>query len=263
MIIQRTTLERLEAGLRASGAHGRKTITTQAFQIFLSMRTDDYVMSYAVPHGAEPSDWLPALRELRAMFDEYHRRPRLEFIHELHPTLAAALETTGFQNDMTAPIMILTPQQLTDIQDGTSGTHVRLSHENPELLELFLRRQSLAYGGRGDDSALAWLPNLTQGLQEGTVLAAALELDNAFVTGATIMLGGDVGELAGVWTLPEKQRQGLAYTMCQRLLKDYFAQGHTLCWLSSVEGAQRLYHKLGFTEVGTQLNYGAAAKPVS
>jgi ribosomal protein S18 acetylase RimI-like enzyme len=71
-----------------------------------------------------------------------------------------------------------------------------------------------------------------------------------------IQIGAGTGELAGVWTDPQKRRQGLAYAVCRQLLAEYADAGFDLCWLSAAEGAQRLYEKLGFVRVGTQLNYG-------
>lgn len=50
--------------------------------------------------------------------------------------------------------------------------------------------------------------------------------------------------------------RGFALVTCQALLQRYFEAGYDLCWLSAAEGAQRLYEKLGFEAVGSQLNYG-------
>jgi predicted GNAT family acetyltransferase len=84
-------------------------------------------------------------------------------------------------------------------------------------------------------------------------MGAQLEQDGKAISGAVIQ-GAQDGELAGVWTLPEKQQQGLSFALCSRLLADYFATGQTLCWLSAAEGALRLYEKLGFKRMGTQIN---------
>ena len=77
-----------------------------------------------------------------------------------------------------------------------------------------------------------------------------------FVAGATIQIGGEIGELAGVWTAQEMRRQGLAFAVCHFLLREYFETGRSVCWLSAAEGALRLYEKLGFSRAGAQLNYG-------
>lgn len=255
-----TLLSRLEAGLRAGGAQGRKRVTSEAFDVFIAEATRGYLMSFAVPRGPEPEAWGPALEALKGAFAAHGRRPRLEFFHELRPGLAAALEEAGFARDSSAPVMVLTGAALAapppEPQGRPHGRYVRLSHRRPEQAEVFLRRQSLAYGGPSDEGALDWLPFLLQGLEAGKALAAGLALEGELVSGASIVLGGNVGELAGVWTLPERQGRGLAYELCARLLDDFFAAGHELAWLSAAEGAQGLYERLGFRRLGTQLNYG-------
>ena len=120
-----------------------------------------------------------------------------------------------------------------------------------------MRRQSLAFGGLGDESSLSWFESLKTGLQQGSLFGAYLEQQGEIVSGAIIQ-GKDDGELAGVWTLPSKQKQGLGYMLCQKLLSDYFARGQSLCWLSAAEEAQKLYANLGFKVVGTQLNMALA-----
>lgn len=134
------------------------------------------------------------------------------------------------------------------------GIYQRLKADEPERLRAFLEGQNAAYGGSGGD-ALAWLPQLTDGLRSGVVLGAGLERGGTFVSGATVQIGGEIGELAGVWTQPDMQKQGLAFAVCQPLLSDLFAADYSLCWLSAAEGALGLYERLGFRSVGTQLNY--------
>jgi ribosomal protein S18 acetylase RimI-like enzyme len=95
--------------------------------------------------------------------------------------------------------------------------------------------------------------------KNGRVLGAVLLQGDEMLSGVVIQLGsnpeaGEIGNLAGVWTAPQGRNRGLAYALCHRLLRDY-ATGHGWCWLSAAEGAQRLYEKLDFIPVGTQLNY--------
>jgi ribosomal protein S18 acetylase RimI-like enzyme len=141
----------------------------------------------------------------------------------------------------------------------------RLTAENETLLKAHLIQQSIAFGGTGEDEdALGWLPNLQRGLADGLVMGALLEQASLlqqggeFVSGAVIQMGEGPGELAGVWTAPQWRGRGLAFALCRQLLAEYAALGHTTCWLSAAEGAQRLYEKLSFVSVGTQLNYGGA-----
>ena len=248
-------LKRLENSLRATGGQSREVTETDGFAVFLEPRSDAYLLSFAVPAASEPADWARAITAMREVFEHSGRRPRLEYFHELHPGLAWALEEAGFAQDMSAPVLTLAREGLTSLVTSVEGNYVRLTADDEDKLEPFVRGQNLAYGGDGGEDALAWLPNLLEGLKAGRGWVAGLEQGGEFVSGAMIQ-GAEVGELAGVWTLPDKQKHGFAFRVCQRLLQDYFAEGHDLCWLSAAEGALSLYEKLGFERVGTQLNYG-------
>lgn len=257
-------LERLEAGLRASAESGREVIDALAFTVFASITSDDYLLSLAVPND-DPDDWAPSIDALRRAYRARGRRARLEYMSELHPTLAPALEAAGFQREISAPVMTLVAGDLGGPASPAGLAYRPLTAAEPERLEAFLRGQNVAYGGVGDEGSMAWYPQLMAGLESGTVMAAALERDGRPVAGASIVTGGGAGELAGVWTAPGERRQGFGYAVCQRLLADYFAAGHELCWLSAAEGALSVYARLGYRRVGTQLNYadGRTGRPAT
>ena len=246
-------LKRLEQSLRVTAARSREVVETDGFTVFLDRASSAYLLSYAVPWASETGS--PGVSAMREAFESRGRRPRLEYFHELHPGLAWALEEAGFAQDTSAPVMTLAREGLTEPSSPSRGAYVRLTADDEDRLEPFLRGQSLAYGGDGGEDALVWLPNLSADLAAGRSWVAGLEQDGGFVSGATVQ-GAEVGELAGVWTLPDKQKRGLAFAVCRRLLHNYFEQGHELCWLSAAEGALSLYERLGFERVGTQLNYG-------
>lgn len=245
-------LIQLEASLLLAGEHGRQLVQTSSFVAFISASDNPY-MSFATPTNDAP-DWSVAIRTLCDVFTTRNRRARLEYFHELHPSLAPALEAAGFQQSSAAPVMTLTQNMLAPRPTHPHGTYRRLQADQPERLKEFLISQSVAYGGTGGN-ALAWFPQLADGLRGGTILAAGLEQDSDFVSGVSIQVGGNIGELAGVWTRPDRQRRGLAFSVCRSLLADYFAAGFELCWLSAAEGAEGVYKRLGFVRVGTQLNY--------
>ncbi len=252
-------LIKLETSLRLVGAQGREKLKVGPFEAFISASKNP-TLSFATPY-TDVSDWSTAVYALTDVFAERGRSVRLEYIHELHPSLAAALEAAGFEQDSAAPVMTLTQDALAGPPPETHGTYRGLQADEPERLREFLERQNVAYGGVGgadDEGALAWLPQLIGGLKSGVVMAAGLEQNRTFVSGAMIQVGGKVGELAGVWTSPNLQGQGLAFTLCQRLLTDHFTAGFELCWLSAAAGAEQLYQRLGFKRVGTQLNYHKA-----
>ena len=245
-------LKQLETSLRRVGEQGRKRVEVGPFTAFISASKNPF-MSFATPH-TDVSDWLDGVRSLCDVFSLREREVRLEYFQELYPSLAPALEAAGFGRDSAAPVMTLMRGALAPPVQ-TDKAYRRLEADQPEQLRRFLGQQNAAYGDTGGEGALAWLPQLVDGLGSGAVLGAGLEQNSTFVSGATVQIGGDIGELAGVWTRLELQKQGLAFALCQRLLTDYFAVGYRLCWLSAAEGAEGLYQRLGFRRVGTQLNY--------
>jgi ribosomal protein S18 acetylase RimI-like enzyme len=248
-------LQELEASMRAAGQEGRRLVALPHFELFISASSLDY-LTLAVPLGPDPGDWTPHVERLKQSFRRYGKRPRLEYFAELHPDLAPALEAAGLVCESRAPVMVLATAVQPPAESPAGLLYHRLAASDEPFLESFLRRQSVAFGGDGDDESLGWLPNLRDGLGSGKVLAGTLVQDGRPLAGATIVIGANIGELAGVWTEPAWRGRGLGYAVCRYLLRDYAAAGYRLCWLSAAEGAQRLYEKLGFTAVGSQLNYG-------
>lgn len=250
-------LRKIEASLRAVGRQERELVSLAAFELFISPAALDH-LSFAVPLWPDPDDWTPHVSALKDAFRRHGKRPRLEFFRELHPRLGGALEDAGIVREMRAPVMALLMASFSaPTPPRPAPAYSGLEAQDEPFLRRYLQRQHVAYGGDADDErALDWLPNLRSGLRRGAVLGAALEQDGYPVAGAIIQIGAGTGELAGVWTDPERRRQGLAYAVCHRLLGEYAAAGYELCWLSAAEGAQRLYEKLGFVTIGTQLNYG-------
>lgn len=252
-------LTQIEASMRAVGRQERMVFSQSHFEIFISSGQEDH-LSFAVPLSAAPANWPQAIADMQATFAQHHKRPRLEYIADLHPELAPALEQAGLVCESHMPVMVLDMAQLSLPPDPPPLAHYQaLTAADEPFLKTFLMRQSIAYGGSGGEESLGWLPNLRQGLTNGAVTGAVLLQAGEMVSGAVIQMGEGgqgIGELAGVWTAPTQRQRGLAYALCQQLLADYRVSGHSFCWLSAAEGAQRLYEKLGFAYVGTQLNYG-------
>ena len=246
MTHDRHMLLRLERAFRITAAHDRRHVALAKFDVFLSAQSGDH-HSLAIPQ----SDARGGVDALVDAFARQGRRARVEYFHELYPGLAAALEGKGFELEMDAPVMTL--EAVGFAKSARAPGYRLIGPGDGGLMENFFRRQSIAFGGDGGDDSLAWLPQVRSGLERGTVVAACILRDGLPVSGAVIQ-GADDAELAGVWTLPDLRKQGLAFAVCQNLLTDYF-QSRQLCWLSSAEDALRLYEKLGFKRVGSQRNY--------
>lgn len=249
-------LSQIAANIRAVGRQERQVITQAHFEIYLSAGALDW-LSYATALDAPQPQWPEAIAAMTAAFARHGKRPRLEFVADLHPDLGPALEQAGFVCESRAPLMALAMARLSPPPpQPPAARYQRLADVDEPFLRDYLINQSIAYGGSGGEDALDWLPNLQKGLADGQVLGAALVQGEEIVSGAVIQIGAGIGELAGVWSAPHQRGRGLAYALCRQLLAEYAAAGFADCWLSAAEGAQRLYEKLGFTYVGVQVNFG-------
>jgi len=254
-------LRRLAVSLRAAAAATRDVVDVDGFALYLSPDADHPHMSLAIPAEAERDDWGPALAALPAAFAARGRSPRIEAFAELHPGLLRAADAGGWRRAMTAPVLTLSPEHLAP-GPPAGGAFAWLVPDDVGRLEATLRGSHLAYGGAVEDpAALAWAPQLVRGLRQGALLAGAVDVAGVPRAGAVVQLGGDAGELAGVWTHPDFRRHGLARQACHALLVGAFARGVALAWLSAAEGALELYLQLGFARVGTQVNLEPPAHP--
>jgi ribosomal protein S18 acetylase RimI-like enzyme len=249
-------LRRLAQSLRDAAAATREAIAADGFTLYLARDTANPTMSLAVPDEESPVDWAAALATLPAAFAAHGRSARIEAFAELQPALLRAAEAAGWRRAMTAPVMTLAPEALTPIPPSV-GDFRWLAPDEPARTVAALRGAHVAYGGAEDDpSALDWRPQFERGLRRGTLLAGAADIDGVPRAGGVVQLGGDAGELAGVWTHPGYRRRGLARQVCHALLAGAFARAVPLAWLSAAEGALDLYEGLGFVRVGTQVNLG-------
>lgn len=241
----------------------RSVVQAPGFTLYLTLEGAAPHLSTAVPNAdLSADDWAEAVAGLPAAYAAYERTPRIEMIAELHPGLLSAADAAGWRRTLAAPLLTLTQGAFAAAPAPIgAGTYRSLDPEDRAHLEASLRAQDRAFGGDGGSAALGWLPSLVRGLREGTFLGGAVDVDGVPVSGATMLFGGDAGELAGVWTDAAHRGHGYASQVCHALLRASFDRGLPLAWLSAAEGALRIYHRLGFVRVGTQVNLDAPAPP--
>lgn len=248
-------LAHAEQALLDHASSGRICVRAGALTACLAAPRADALMHVAVPSAAEPPDWLPSVEALLALRREHGLVPRLEFMAELHPALAPTLEGHGFVRASADPVMAADLRSPLAATPASPDEYRRLDADDNALLGAFVEAQAHAFGlprvtGR------AFLERLEETIGRGASLGAALLRGGAPVAGAVLQLSASGwAELAGVFTVPSLRRQGLALSVCARLLGEAAEAGVTHAWLSSAEGAERLYALLGFRRVGTQLNY--------
>ncbi len=75
-------------------------------------------------------------------------------------------------------------------------------------------------------------------------------------TGRCLPLGDGLGEITAIVTLAALRRRGVAATLTSFLVRDHFNAGGTLAWLNAADArAQAVYHRVGFRDLDTLLNY--------
>ena len=247
-------LQLISQNLLASGAAGRETFDVGPFRGFVWTHSDDPLMSFATPIGPELKDWAPAIEELGHAFSGRGRALRLEFFEELHPTLAPALEQAGIARNKTAMAMALSRDRFHPMLKITGGDHIDITADD---LDEFFVAHNEAFGMDAERVA-AWLPLMRRGIEAGTMMLAATLCAGRYVCGATLLIGGGTAELAGVWTRRDMRGRGLAGDVCSRLLNEYFEARRETAWLSTDEAEGGLYTRLGFSRVGSQLNFGSS-----
>ena len=252
------TLDRLRGlirNLQATAALGRDTVAVGPFRAHFSRDSSDYLLSVALP-VADCDDWAGAVAALMQTFSARGRVLRLEYFAECFPTLTPVLEVTGIKRESSAQVMVL---DTGDLQVRPMQSRARVEFVKPgddqgvsHLLSVLTRCFDLGHR----DGVTGWRTILRMGLSDGAIQAALARVDGEIVAGANLLIGGGAAELAGVGTVPDYRRQGIAAGLCYRLLADHFAQGHRVAWLSSTPDIRPLYDRLGFKQIGTQLNYG-------
>jgi ribosomal protein S18 acetylase RimI-like enzyme len=218
-----------------------------SFHLFFRRDSDMPEISYARPVRGERAGTREELAAVRAAFLARGRRPRWEYLEQLHPQLAAQLIASGFPAPTPRPLQVVTAQSF---RPETSAVAEVRSITSAEALSVEAVL-TVAYGGNPAETTGEMLQGMLE--REGCVIAA-------FVEGKPVAAGlhspvGTTTEVAGVGTAPEWRRKGLAGAVTSALVADALARGCTCIFLSAGdESVARVYARLGFVRVGTALD---------
>jgi predicted GNAT family acetyltransferase len=210
-------------------------------------------LNYAVP-DADVAPGADEVKALRRMFREHERLPRLEWVEEAAPRLAASLAAARMREELRTPLMACTPGELraaeTDVAD------VRIAPVEDTDARDCANLQRVAFGG---DAVPVHEeirdPRPTGG---GAVLARA---GGEPVSGAswTPIVDGYT-EIVGVATAEPWRGRGLAGAVTAAAAAGAFAGGADVCVLSPGDDvAQRVYARAGFVRVATMLHWSDPA----
>jgi ribosomal protein S18 acetylase RimI-like enzyme len=242
-------IERMQSFLRASAANGRDVVTSRPFTAYVHPTDALKFFSYAVPDG----DVVPTrdeIEHMRQVFRERKRLPRLEWIEEFAPRVAAELERAGMLEELRTPLMSCDPRSLVDATADVPDLSVRPMtaddlRDGANLQQIAFGQQPLAPDEKPSD------PRSRGG--GGVIARSGAEPLAAGVWTAVI---DGVSELAGIATAEPWRRRGLAGAVTAELAREAFAAGASLCVLSpGDEGALRVYERAGFRRIATMLHW--------
>jgi ribosomal protein S18 acetylase RimI-like enzyme len=251
-------LKMLEDSNNAAVALGRNVINVGCFRLLLNPDDAFPSFNYAVPlEAANDIEVVQAnLEPLFAAFKAANRIPRFEFTAELWPNLAKVLEAAGFAHESTDPVMLVEPGSFKPFLAPKVHVHFLEPNDSDADFAAMMTIQIRGFGAGADrtpseDEIAANRASMNHGRRNAL---AALSGQSAGA-GVTLESSG-IAELAGVATLPEFRRQGVAASLSSALCEAHFQNGGRAVWLSAGDdAAQACYEKIGFRLIGGRTNY--------
>jgi ribosomal protein S18 acetylase RimI-like enzyme len=244
-----TDVRDLQAFLRTSAGRGRHVVRAGPFTVTIHPDDPLRYLNYAIPDdGAEPD--AAAIAALRDAFRLHERLPRLEWIEEAAPAVAAALAAQGMVQELRMPLMTCAPDELLAAGADVEGLTVGPVGDG-DLRETG-NVQRAAFGL--DPLAADEPPSDPRGGGGGSVLARVAGAPAAAATWTAVVDGAS--EVAGVATAEAWRRRGLAGAVTAAAARAAFEAGARLCVLSpGHDEAQRVYARAGFRGTATMLHW--------
>jgi GNAT superfamily N-acetyltransferase len=214
----------------------------------------------AVPE-AEPTD--ADVQEMIEVFRRYGRRPRLEFLKELWPTVPGLLEKHGFRLKDTQPALVTTQpssgpppagiQVRLAIADDAKAIdeigNIAFEGDGPDPLREAAIRDSIVTGR--STAAIAYVdPSPAEASGRVATHDGKIAIGSGRIVGAPA-----VKEVVSVGTLPAFRRRGVASAVVAELLNEFFARGGEVAWLTATPEADNVYRRLGFVPIANQVCY--------
>jgi GNAT superfamily N-acetyltransferase len=207
--------------------------------------------NYAVPDdGARP-----APDDVAALVDAFvhnGRIPRLEYVPQSAPEVAAAVCAAGFAVEDRVPVLVSRPGALPD-RAVPAGVALTLATSAADLLDV-ARVQHDAYGdpeppGAGDVS------RLEATIRRGGLVAVARDAATGEAVGTGLCNGplDGVDELAAVGVREPYRRRGIAGALTAYLAQESHRRGVQLVWLEAEPAEQRIYRGVGFVDAAEKI----------
>lgn len=248
---------KIQEQLRASASAQFNVISTPGFSCFINPDDDSTGSNYAIPTLPDAGQDDDALDAMIDVFVSRKRQPCLEYIAAFAPALADRLEARGFMAEAPTLLMVCTLETFVATTTVAELTISHLTDESPiqDMVDV-MTVQRRAFG---DPAAEA--PSAEEALQFRQRFGA-----NTFfmgmMNGTTVTVGSlqlphrGIAEVAGIATLPEYRRRGLASALTSAIVDYSFQLGLDALFLTAGdEKAGRVYAKIGFRAEGEAVAY--------
>lgn len=243
-------LRRVSAYLRARmGLQGGEQ-RLAPFTVTFDTHSDEPSRNYAVPDddiSAEPA----ALNALAQWFDQHRRRPRLEYIDELVPSLLPALMEQGFT--LEAPLSLMTCDR-GDLSANSDLADVAWTlAESESELHAAAQVQNHAYGvSHTTDADVERLYRVVN--QGGAVALALCQEGTPLGAGLYTPPIGGITEIAAIGVHADARRRGIGRAVSALLAEHAFVQGVEFPFLmTEAVNEDRIYAQVGFRRFGRLL----------
>jgi ribosomal protein S18 acetylase RimI-like enzyme len=252
-----TFITQLQESLHHIAERQYETVRIPPFILYFHPREPLTFFNYGIPNITEIEAIEPALITVRNEFANRNRRARFEFLEEYNPQLGTILSQNGFVEESRQNLMVCNPATYAPNTTETDLVIEELTHSSDvSAAQQFLTIQSCGFGG--EETEVASLESAQQFLQ-------MLGQGKAFVgwlAGKPVAVGmvsepyNSICELAGLATLADYRRQGIATAITREAVARAFEYGTEVVFLTAAdERAGRVYQKVGFANCTTVLAY--------
>lgn len=251
-------VERLQSYLHWSAALHRVVIEEPPFRLYVSPHDERGYFNYAIPTHGAGSHAGAALAAVRTQFARCGRRTAFEYLEAFAPNLAEALRREGFVQTARETVMLCEREDFHP-QEPVPDLEVLVLDDGAPSEQL---RAWIATTERGFDPDRLVVPTHSEveDFRHRLVTARAfLAVVAGQPAGAAMFTPPNDGlcEVAGVATLPEYRRRGVAGAVITRALDVAFATGVETAFLAFLDdGAARVYARRGFRPFAVKLAYG-------
>lgn len=251
------SIARLQAYFRRSAQQQYDTVSVPDFALFFHPTDTLTYFNYAIPDEPRLSCLEASLSMMRDEFAARGRYPRIEFILEFAPQLAAALRAAGLAEEARQQLMVCTAQTHRPAPEVRGLAIAELTHASTVgTVQEYLTTQHRGFNpGSTGSASESDAQQLLRMMGEGRAYLAKLEGHPVGVGMYTTPFDG-LSEIVGLATLEPYRRRGIATKVTARAVERVLGQGvEEVALVAADERAGRVYQRVGFARYATMLAY--------